>query len=231
MSLSAEECWKSLITRYGAPLEPEHLDEDTLKLAIAERRALTTSRISDGCGGGDVYFHRAQVGHKWAIVFPRPCEITDEEVAALDHPNPWESEADLDRFTYRILSPGCWKSLITRYGVPLEPESLDEDTLKLAIAERRALKVVEAYRYIKVENKNGYADLHKSEYVYFRRAEVGDAIKGFYMMDRPYFCIAFPQPCEITNKEARILEQFPFEPWEEVCKSTDEILREGQGSP
>jgi hypothetical protein len=236
-NISSEECWKSLITRYGPPLELDNLDKDTLKLAIAERRVLKTSRISDGYGSGDLYFHRARmgdafkgIGGRWPslYVFPRPCEITDEEIAALDHPNPWESEIDLDRLTREILGPECWKSLITRYGAPLEPEHLDEDTLKLAIAEKRALKVVEAYRYVEVENKNGYTDLHKSAYVYFRYAEEGDAIKGFSMGDRSYFYIAFPRPCVISDKEARILERFPFKPWEEVCEFTAEILRAGQ---
>ncbi|NJR64187.1 MAG: hypothetical protein HC772_00785 [Leptolyngbyaceae cyanobacterium CRU_2_3] len=240
MSLSAEECWKSLITRFGSPLEPDSLDEDALKLAIAERRALVTERIPDGFGSGELHFYRAQMGHvfkgkegRWTshfYVFSRPCEITDEEVAALDHPNPWESGSDLDRFTCKILSPECWKSLVTHYGSPLEPESLDEDTLKLAITEKRALKVVEHYRFVKVENRNGYADLHKSRYVYFERAEVGDAIRGFYM-SRPYFCIVFPRPCEITDKEARTLTQFPFKPWEKVCEFTDAILRETPDSP
>jgi hypothetical protein len=239
MSYSAEDCWKSLITRYGSPLKPDNLDEDTLKLAIAERRALRTSRISDGCGGGDLYFHRANMSDisikeaikgkdgRWdsqfvfpLYVFPRPCEITDEEVAALDHPNPWESDVDIYRFTCRILSPECWKSLITRYGAPLEPERFDEDTLKLAIAERRALKVVEVQRYFGGEYKSGY--------MYFRRAEEGNAIKGFYMGNRPYFCIAFPQPCVISDEEARILDQFFFDQWEEVCEFTAAILRAGQ---
>jgi hypothetical protein len=117
----------------------------------------------------------------------------------------------------------CWKSLITRYGPPLEPESLDEDTLKLAIAEQRALKVFEVRYYFGGEYKSGY--------MYFRRAEVGDAIKGYYMRDRPYFCIVFPRPCKITNEEARILDQFFFQWWEEVCEFTHEILREGRDSP
>ncbi len=241
MSYSAEECWQSLITRYGSPLEPDDLDEDTLRLAIAERRALVIVRILDGCGGGEIYFYRAQLGYyenRPTFVFPRPCEITDEEVAALDHPNPWESGADLDRFTCRILGPGCWKSLITRYGSPLEPENLDEDTLKVAIAERRALKVVgyfhkmSGYAYF---HKGGDADFRRTKEgdattVLFQRAKEGDAIKGFTAYN-PYFCIVFPRPCEITDKEARILNQFPFEPWEKVCEFTDAILREIPDSP
>ncbi len=38
MDLNAGHYWKSLITRYGPPLEPESLDTDTLRLAVAERR-------------------------------------------------------------------------------------------------------------------------------------------------------------------------------------------------
>ncbi|GBO56734.1 hypothetical protein APA_5069 [Pseudanabaena sp. lw0831] len=222
----SEECWQSLITRYGPPLEPDNLDEDTLKLAIAERRALVTVRVSDGCGGGDVYFYRAQMGHykeRAIFVFLRPCEITDEEVAALDYPNPWESDSDIQRFTWRILSLGCWKSLITRYGAPLEPDSLDEDTLKLAIAEKRALKVAEVRNY--------YLGEYKSGYVLFWRTEVGDTIKGFYMRNGTYFCIAFPQPCEITDNEANILSVPRWKSWEEVCEFTDAILSEGLNSP
>ena len=173
MSNCAEACWESLITRYGPPLEPDSLDEETLQLAIAERRALVTVRISDGCGGGDLYFYRTQMGHYklLRIVFPRPCEITDEEVAALDHPNPWESDADLHRSTCRS---GC---------------------------------------------------------IYFRRAEVGDTSKGVYMGDRSYFCIVFPQPCAISDKEAEILSVPRWEWWAEVCEFTDEILQEGRDSP
>lgn len=225
MSNCAEACWESLITRYGPPLEPDSLDEETLQLAIAERRALVTVRISDGCGGGDLYFYRTQMGHYklLRIVFPRPCEITDEEVAALDHPNPWESDADLHRSTCRILSPKCWKSLISRYGAPLEPERLDEETLKLAIAEQRALKVVEIRRY--------FGGAYKSGCIYFRRAEVGDTSKGVYMGDRSYFCIVFPQPCAISDKEAEILSVPRWEWWAEVCEFTDEILQEGRDSP
>lgn len=210
MSLSAKECWKSLITRYGPPLEPDSLDEDTLKLAIAEKRALVTWRIADGYGSGELYFRRAQMGDRTQsmIVFPRPCEITDEEVTALDEFNPWESGSDLARFTHELLSPACWKSLITRYGPPLEPDSLDEDTLKQAIAEKRALKVVEI-RY------------SKRPFMYFERANVGDTIRGFFMRDRPYFCIVFAQPCEITDKEATILTRFFFERWDEMRELTD----------
>ena len=226
MSYSAEECWKSLITRYGPPLDPESLDEDTLRLAIAERRALVTVRISDGYGGGDIYFYRAQMGYyenRSTFVFPRPCEITDEEVAALDHPNPWESDADIHRFTCKILSPECWKSLIIHYGPPLEPDSLDEDTLQRAIAEKRALKVVEVRHYFGGEYKSGC--------MFFARAVAGDTIKGFYMRDRPYFCIVFPQPCEISDQEAEILSVPRWEWWEEVCKFTNAILSEERGSP
>jgi len=221
----AEECWKSLVSRYGPPLEPESIDEDTLNLAIAERRALVTRRIADGYGSGDVYFSRAQKGsNKGAlIVFPPPCEITDAEVAALDHPNPWESTADIRRFTCRILLPAYWKSLVLRYGPPLEPASLDEETLNLAIAEKRALNVVELRHYFGGEYKGGT--------IYFQRAAVGDAINGFYMRDRPYFCIAFQQPCEITDKEAEILSVPHWEWWEEVVEFTNALLREGRNSP
>lgn len=224
MSYSAEECWKSLVTRYGAPLGTDSLDKDTLKLAIEERRALVVIRISDGCGGGDVYFERAQMGHykeRAIFVFPRPCEITDEEVAALDHPNPWESDSDINRFTCKILSPDCWRSLITRYGAPLEPDSLNEGILKLAIAEKRALKIVKITHY----------GNYQGGYIYFRRAEKGDTVKGFYMGDRPYFCIVFPQPCKISDKEATILDCFFFDKWEEVCEFTDSILHEVRNSP
>jgi len=222
MSLSAEECWKSLITRYGPPLEPDSLDEDTLKLAIAERRALRTSRISDGCGGGDVYFHRAQMGDRKQviIVFPRPCEITDEEVAALDHPNPWESDVDLHRFTCEILRLGSWRNLIARCGSPLYNDSLDENTLKLAIAERRALKVI--------SRRDGFGEGEVS----FEYAQVGDAIEGcierykFERHKRYYFCMVFPQPCQITDEEISSLQESSYG-WsreDEFLKEIDGIL-------
>lgn len=222
MSNSAEECWKSLITRYGAPLEIDRLDDDTLKLAIDERRALVTERISDGCGGGDVYFHRAKMGsYKRAIiVFPRPCEITDEEIAALDHPNPWESDVDIHSFTCEILKLGSWRTLIARYGSPLYEDRLDEDTLKLAIDERRAIKVI--------SRRDGFG----SGEVRVERAQVGDAINGYierYRFEkhkRYYFCIVFPKPCQITDADISSLQEsgYAWEWYDEFLKEIDGIL-------
>jgi hypothetical protein len=85
--MNGETCWQSLITRYGAPLEPKGFDADTLKLAVTQRRALRVLPLRDGFGSGNVYFRR---------------ELTDEEVAALDH-NWWERWGDVLEFTAEIL--------------------------------------------------------------------------------------------------------------------------------
>jgi hypothetical protein len=88
-----------------------------------------------------------------------------------------------------------WKSLITRYGPPLEPENLDVYTLKLAVAEQRALKVI--------TQRDGFG----SGYLYLCRAQVDDAIRGKEpgSWGNSYFCIVFPHPCELTNEEVEVL--------------------------
>lgn len=112
-----------------------------------------------------------------------------------------------------------WKSLITRYGSPLEPESLNTETFELAVAEQRVLKVI--------AQRDGFG----SGYLYFCRAQMDDAIKrGIDKWQNYSFCIVFPHPCELTDEEVEILGHSygPWERWEEVCEFTNEILREGQ---
>ncbi|MEA5463800.1 hypothetical protein [Leptothoe sp. PORK10 BA2] len=114
-----------------------------------------------------------------------------------------------------------WQSLITRYGPPLEPESLNAETFELAVAERRALKVI--------TQRDGSG----GGYLYFCRAQIDDALKrGMDKWQNYCFCIVFPHPCEITDEEVEVLGHSygPWERWEEVCEFTDAILRETPGS-
>jgi len=233
MSYGAEECWKSLITRYGAPLAPESLDEDTLKLAITEQRALKVVAMPRYVGedrSRRMYFQRAEAGDSikgdymrdrpyFCIVFPRPCEITDKEASILDRFffDRWEEVCE---FTDEILRLGSWRNLIARYGSPLYNDSLDENTLKLAIAERRALKVI--------SRRDGFGEGEVS----FEYAQVGDAIEGcierykFERHKRYYFCMVFPQPCQITDEEISSLQESSYG-WsreDEFLKEIDGIL-------
>jgi hypothetical protein len=114
------------------------------------------------------------------------------------------------------MSPrNSWINLITRYGRPRYKDNLDEDTLKLAIAERRAFRLVRQPTSVR-----------SLGYLHLELAKVSDAIKGGAMnhgpdsLSCPYLSIVFSRPCEITDEEVNILEKVRVECWK-ACEFTN----------
>jgi hypothetical protein len=119
-STEAQDCWRALVARFGAPIAARDLPPGEWPGAVAERRALRVDTWRDGFGGGNLHFRRAQAedpaegntyGHFWiCVIFPRPCELSDQEIGKLGN-NPWEHWGEVCSFTSTILgergaSPG-----------------------------------------------------------------------------------------------------------------------------
>jgi hypothetical protein len=88
----AEEEWRSLVLRYGPPVETRELSAGQVDVAIAESRVLAVDVRRDGIGGGEVRFELAQSDragqeylHYWfCVVFPGPCRLTGDTVQRLN---------------------------------------------------------------------------------------------------------------------------------------------------
>jgi hypothetical protein len=88
----SEEAWRSLVLRYGPPVEACHLTADQVATAISESRLLLVNEFNDGHGDSYVNFDPAQTNrsgreyaHRWfCVAFPAPCRLTADTIQRLN---------------------------------------------------------------------------------------------------------------------------------------------------
>ncbi len=101
-SQEADVEWRRLVAAYGRPIPAETLPPDEIRSAIAEKRALLFEQVVDSSAFGvdgivSVSFARSGDAPSRAhrvVIFPRPCTLTEENVALL-HGNGWEALAHI----------------------------------------------------------------------------------------------------------------------------------------